>query len=57
MLPVAIDAGDRGVRVAAGDCLLRTNFQADRLRQLATVFLDPNFDGLTAMLRGCTLSR
>ena len=45
VLPVAIDVGDREVKVAAGDCLLFTNFRADRLRQLATVFLDPNFDG------------
>ncbi|MCB0187569.1 MAG: 2,3-bisphosphoglycerate-independent phosphoglycerate mutase, partial [Caldilineaceae bacterium] len=45
VLPVAIDVGDRDVTVEAGDCLIFTNFRADRLRQLATVFLDPNFDG------------
>lgn len=45
VLPVAIDVGDRNVKVEAGDCLLFTNFRADRLRQLVTVFLDPDFDG------------
>lgn len=45
ILPVAIDVGDKDVKVEAGDCLLFTNFRADRLRQLVTVFVDPNFDG------------
>jgi len=45
LLPVAIDVGDRDVQVEAGDCLLFTNFRADRLRQLVTTFLEPDFDG------------
>ncbi len=45
VLPVAIEVGDKAVTVEAGDCLLFYNFRADRLRQLVTVFLDPEFDG------------
>ncbi len=45
VLPVAIDVGEKEVTVEAGDCLLFYNFRADRLRQLVTVFLDPEFDG------------
>lgn len=45
VLPVAIDVGDKEVTVAPGDSLLFTNFRADRMRQLVTVFLEPTFDG------------
>ncbi|MCB0064851.1 MAG: 2,3-bisphosphoglycerate-independent phosphoglycerate mutase [Caldilineaceae bacterium] len=45
VLPVAIDVGDKNVSVEPGDCLLFFNFRADRMRQIVTAFLDPNFDG------------
>ncbi len=45
VLPVAIEVGDKNVKVEAGDALLFYNFRADRLRQLVTVFLDEEFDG------------
>ncbi len=44
VLPVAIEA-DRDVTVASGDCLLFYNFRADRMRQIVTSFLFPDFDG------------
>lgn len=45
VLPVAIDVGDKHVKVEPGDCLLFYNFRADRMRQIVTVFLKPDFDG------------
>lgn len=45
LLPVAIDVGDKNVTVEPGDCLLFFNFRADRMRQIVTAFLDPDFDG------------
>lgn len=45
VLPVAIDVGDKNVLVTPGDCLIFTNFRADRMRQIVTAFLAPNFDG------------
>ncbi len=45
VLPVAIDVGDQQVKVEAGDCLLFYNFRADRMRQIVTTFLQPDFDG------------
>lgn len=44
ILPVAIDA-DRDVTINSGDCLLFYNFRADRMRQIVTPFLFPEFDG------------
>ncbi len=45
VLPVAIDVGDRNVKVEPGDCLIFTNFRADRMRQIVTAFLFPDFNG------------
>lgn len=45
VLPVAIDVGDKNVKVEPGDCLLFYNFRADRMRQIVTTFLKPDFDG------------
>jgi len=45
VLPVAIDVGDKDVKVEPGDCLLFYNFRADRVRQIVTAFLQPDFDG------------
>lgn len=45
VLPVAIHVGDKNVKVEPGDCLLFYNFRADRMRQLVTAFLKPDFDG------------
>lgn len=45
VLPVAIEVGDKNVKIEPGDCLLFYNFRADRMRQIVTTFLDPNFDG------------
>ncbi|HUM72545.1 MAG TPA: 2,3-bisphosphoglycerate-independent phosphoglycerate mutase, partial [Chloroflexota bacterium] len=45
VLPVAIDVGNKNVRVEPGDCLVFTNFRADRMRQIVTSFLFPEFDG------------
>ena len=45
VLPVAIDVGDKNVKVESGDCLLFYNFRADRMRQIVTAFLKPDFDG------------
>lgn len=45
VLPVAIDVGEKNVRVEPGDCLIFTNFRADRMRQIVTSFLFPEFDG------------
>ena len=44
ILPVAIET-DKDVTVSAGDCLLFYNFRADRMRQIVTPFLFPEFDG------------
>lgn len=43
--PVAIDAGDRNVKVEPGDCLIFYNFRADRMRQIVRAFVLPDFDG------------
>ena len=45
VLPVALDVGDKNVKVEPGDCLLFYNFRADRMRQIVTVFLKPDFNG------------
>lgn len=45
VLPVAIDTGGKNVLVTPGDCLIFTNFRADRMRQIVTAFLFPDFDG------------
>jgi 2,3-bisphosphoglycerate-independent phosphoglycerate mutase len=45
VLPVAIEVGDRNVLVEPGDCLIFYNFRADRMRQIVTTFLAPEFDG------------
>lgn len=45
VLPVAINVGDKNVKVEPGDCLLFYNFRADRMRQIVTAFLKPDFDG------------
>ncbi|MBX3015730.1 MAG: 2,3-bisphosphoglycerate-independent phosphoglycerate mutase [Caldilineaceae bacterium] len=45
VLPVALDVGDKSVKVEPGDCLLFYNFRADRMRQIVTAFLKPDFDG------------
>jgi 2,3-bisphosphoglycerate-independent phosphoglycerate mutase len=45
VLPVAIDVGERNVLVEPGDCLIFYNFRADRMRQIVTTFLFPEFDG------------
>lgn len=45
VLPVAINVGDKNVKVEPGDCLLFYNFRADRMRQLVTAFFKPDFDG------------
>ena len=45
ILPVAIDVGDRNVRVEPGDCLIFYNFRADRMRQIVRSFMFREFDG------------
>lgn len=45
ILPVAIDAGDKNVRVEPGDTLVFYNFRADRMRQIVRTFMFPDFDG------------
>jgi 2,3-bisphosphoglycerate-independent phosphoglycerate mutase len=45
VLPVAIDSGDRNVKVEPGDCLIFYNFRADRMRQIVRSFMFPEFDG------------
>ena len=45
ILPVAIDVGDRNVRVEPGDCILFYNFRADRMRQIVRSFMFRDFDG------------
>ncbi|MEZ4730050.1 MAG: 2,3-bisphosphoglycerate-independent phosphoglycerate mutase [Caldilineaceae bacterium] len=45
VLPVAINVGEKSVQVEPGDCLLFYNFRADRMRQIVTTFLKPDFDG------------
>ncbi len=42
---VALDVGDRDVTVQPGDCLVFFNFRADRMRQIVTAFMFPEFDG------------
>ncbi len=44
ILPVAIET-EQDVTVNSGDCLLFYNFRADRMRQIVTPFLFPEFDG------------
>lgn len=44
ILPVALDV-DRNVKVEPGDTLIFYNFRADRVRQIVTSFLFPDFDG------------
>jgi 2,3-bisphosphoglycerate-independent phosphoglycerate mutase len=43
--PVAIEVGDRNVKVEPGDCLIFYNFRADRMRQIVRAFVLPDFDG------------
>jgi 2,3-bisphosphoglycerate-independent phosphoglycerate mutase len=44
--PTVVASGDgRELRVQPGDCLVFFNFRADRMRQIVTVFADPEFDG------------
>ncbi len=45
ILPVAIDVGDRNVKVEPGDCIIFYNFRADRMRQIVRTFMFPDFDG------------
>lgn len=45
VLPVAIDVGDRDVKVEPGDTLLFYNFRADRMRQIVRSFMFSDFDG------------
>ncbi|MCP4359065.1 MAG: 2,3-bisphosphoglycerate-independent phosphoglycerate mutase [Chloroflexi bacterium] len=45
ILPVAIGTGDKNVLVEPGDGLIFYNFRADRMRQIVTAFLFPDFDG------------
>ena len=45
ILPVAIDTGGEEVRVEPGDCLIFFNFRADRMRQIVSAFLFPDFAG------------
>ncbi len=45
VLPVAIDVGDRNVKVEPGDCIIFYNFRADRMRQIVRTFMFPDFDG------------
>ncbi len=45
ILPVAIDVGDRNVKVEPGDCLVFYNFRADRMRQIVRSFMFREFDG------------
>ena len=45
VLPVAIDAGAREVRVESGDCIVFYNFRADRMRQIVRSFMFADFDG------------
>lgn len=44
ILPTAVDT-HHDVRLAAGDCLIFTNFRADRMRQIVQPFVLPAFDG------------
>lgn len=44
VLATAVDS-DKDVTVESGDCLIFFNFRADRMRQLLTIFTDPDFDG------------
>lgn len=41
----AVEVGDKAVKIEPGDCLIFYNFRADRMRQLVTVFTQPDFDG------------
>ena len=43
--PIAIEVGNRNVRVEEGDCLIFYNFRADRMRQIVRAFALPDFDG------------
>ncbi len=45
VLPVALEVGDRDVTVQPGDLLIFYNFRADRMRQIVTTFMFPDFDG------------
>ncbi len=45
VLPVAIDTGDKEVTVEPGDLMIYFNFRADRVRQIVTAFMFPDFDG------------
>lgn len=45
ILPVALDVGERNVKVEPGDCLIFYNFRADRMRQIVRSFMFPGFDG------------
>lgn len=45
ILPVALDVGQKNVRVEPGDTLIFFNFRADRMRQIVSAFLFPDFDG------------
>jgi 2,3-bisphosphoglycerate-independent phosphoglycerate mutase len=45
ILPVAIDVGEKNVKVEPGDCLVFYNFRADRMRQIVRTFMFSDFDG------------
>jgi len=45
ILPVAIETGDKNVKVEPGDCLVFYNFRADRMRQIVRTFMFSGFDG------------
>ncbi len=45
ILPVALDVGDKNVKVEPGDCLVFYNFRADRMRQIVRTFMFSDFDG------------
>ncbi len=47
VLPKALDVGEQDVTVRPGDNLLFYNFRADRMRQIVTTFVDPDFTGFT----------
>lgn len=45
VLPVAIDTGEHDVLIEPGDAIIFYNFRADRMRQIVSVFVQPDHEG------------